>query len=145
MFSFSSNFPFTLLCTAPFCKWLTVPLFTCLYNCSLLHVSLQQYMVTTGKVSLLHFQSSGLNCANYAGCRARIRENPVFFSSWSQIAVFFYCAISLAPVQLGITCNTEVTQNGPRANRLILHRTNSTFPWLHLVCKQEPFWHKLVC
>ena len=29
---------------------------------------------------------------------------------------FFYCAISLAPVQPGITCNTEVTQYGPRGN-----------------------------
>ena len=53
---------------------------------------------------------------------SRIRENSVFCSSWSQIAVFFcvaislvlgvvgfYSAISLAPVQLGITFNAEVT------------------------------------
>ena len=57
-----------------------------------------------------------------------------------QIAVFFYCAISLALgvmffyraislalIQVGITCNTEVTKNGPLANRLLLirfHRCN---------------------
>ena len=40
---------------------------------------------------------------------SRIRKNPFIFSSCSQIAVFFYCAISLAPVQVGVTCNTYVT------------------------------------
>ena len=52
-----------------------------------------------------------------------------YFISRSQIAELFYCvislvlgvaffynAISLAPVQLGIMCTTEVTQNAPRAN-----------------------------
>ena len=34
--------------------------------------------------------------------------------------VFYYCAILLVPPQLGITCNTKVTQNGARANRLAL-------------------------
>ena len=43
-----------------------------------------------------------------------------------------YFAISLAPIQLGITHNTEVTKNAPRANRLLLHLSNATFPSLQL-------------
>ena len=34
--------------------------------------------------------------------------------------VFFYCVISLVPVQLEITYNNEVTQNSPHANWLQL-------------------------
>ena len=54
--------------------------------------------------------------------------------------MFFFCAISLAPVQFGITCNTEVTRSGPRANRLLLHLSNCTFN-----ASKEPSCHKLVC
>ena len=52
---------------------------------------------------------------NYVGGRVRDSGESRFFSSRSHRVVFFYCAISLAPVQLGITCNTAVTQNDPLA------------------------------
>ena len=79
-------------------------------------------------------------------CTMSLALGVVFFYCAISLAlgvVFFYCTISLALVQLGITCNTEVTQNGPRANRLSL--SNSTFLSLQLECKQEPSYHKLVC
>ena len=41
--------------------------------------------------------------------------------------VIFYSGISLASVKLGIINNTEVTQNSPRANWLLLHLSNYTF------------------
>ena len=55
--------------------------------------------------------------------------------------VFLLCDLN----QLGITGNIEVTQDGPGANRLLLHLSNCAFPSLQLLCKQEPSRHKLVC
>ena len=78
-----------------------------------------------------------------------IRENSVFFFhhglmvffycaiSLALDIVFFYCAISLAPVQLGITCNAEVTQNGPHAN-------SKFYIFLVATLMQEVSCHKLV-
>ena len=55
-----------------------------------------------------------------------IQEYSISFIVFTNSRV--YCAISLAPVQLGITSNTEVTQNGPRANELLLRLSISHFP-----------------
>ena len=50
------------------------------------------------------------------------QESYVLFFHRGHKSPFFYRAISLAPVKLGITCNAEVTQNGPRANaKISLH------------------------
>ena len=61
----------------------------------------------------------------------------------SQIAVLFLlcdfigfrCCVFVLCDVVGsgpITCNTEVTQDGPRANRLLFHLLNSIFPSLQL-------------
>ena len=77
----------------------------------------------------IHFQ---LSKRYGAGERVKNWGEFRYFSSRSVIAVFFYCVISLALGQLGITGNTEVTRNGPRANWLLFHLSNSTFPTLQL-------------
>ena len=91
---------------------------------------------------------------SYAGCGRRARQgfgriaflffivatNSTVRFHWLLVSCFFlYCAISLAPVHLEITCNSDVTSNSPRANRLLRHLSNSTFPSSQLLVQARAF------
>ena len=51
----------------------------------------------------------------------------------SRCRAFLFCDFNgSSPVQLKITCNTEVTENGPLANRLLLHLSSKNLPAISL-------------
>ena len=133
-----------------FLTWLTMAL-AVLLSCDILRKKLPWPIWLFYLNSLFSEKYSSLRKAGiYEGCVQAselkdLGEFRVFSSSLSQLAsfsivrfhwlhsnVFFYCAISLAPFQLGITCNTKFTQNGSRANGLLFHLSNSPFPSLEL-------------
>ena len=91
---------------------------------------------------------------SYVGWRRRPRQGfgiIRLFASWSQIAAFiccaislaldvdfFYCAISLPPVQNRVSCNTEVTQNSPCANTKFYMSLDATLVQARAFHGQQP-------